>query len=83
MSIELRKDTRKYLLESIQRFFDQELEQDIGDLKAGHVLDFFLVEIAPSIYNQAMTDAQGWLQERLLELPDVKYQPEFDFWKKR
>jgi uncharacterized protein (DUF2164 family) len=82
MPIELQKDTEKYLIESIKRFFAEELDDDIGDLKAMHVLDFFAREIGPSVYNQAIADAQTYFQEKVLDLSGVRYEAEFDFWKK-
>lgn len=65
MSIELEDQRRKQLLGDIQAFFDAKLDDDIGELKAQLVLDFFLKELAPEVYNQAVGDAQTWMQERL------------------
>ena len=83
MSITLEPATRDYLLGSSKRFFEEELDEPIGDLKAGRVLEFALKEIGPSVYNQAMADAKDWFQEKAAELGDARYQAEFDFWKKR
>lgn len=83
MSITLEPGTREYLLGSIKRFFESELDESIGDLKAARVLEFALKEIGPSVYNQAMADAKAWFQEKAAELGDARYQAEFDFWKRR
>ena len=47
MSIKLTDEQRKQSIASIKRYVAQELDQDIGELKAGLLLDFFLKEIAP------------------------------------
>jgi uncharacterized protein (DUF2164 family) len=83
MAIKLEEDTERYLLGSIKRFFAEELEDDIGDLKAMRVLEFCLREISPSVYNQAIADAQKYFQERASDLGGVRYEAEFDFWKHR
>ncbi|HTL98995.1 MAG TPA: DUF2164 domain-containing protein [Holophagaceae bacterium] len=83
MPIKLEKDTHAYLIGSIKRFFDEQLDEQIGDLKAERVLEFCLKEIAPSVYNQAIADAQAYIQEKAADLGDVRYQDEFDFWKKK
>lgn len=83
LAITLESGTRDYLLGSIKRFFEEELDASIGDMKAGRMLEFALKEIAPSVYNQAMADAQAYFQEKAAELGDVRYQGEFDFWKRR
>jgi len=83
MTINLNSETEKYLLGSIKQFFAQELDDEIGDLKAGLVLDFCIREIGPSIYNQAIKDAQESIGDVLSDLDAVRYEPEFSFWKKR
>jgi uncharacterized protein (DUF2164 family) len=82
-TIKLEKDTEAYLIGSIKRFFIEELDEDIGDLKAGRVLDFCVTEIGPSIYNQAIADAQSYFADKTADLSGVRFEPEFDFWKKR
>ncbi|MBN2405676.1 MAG: DUF2164 domain-containing protein [Coriobacteriia bacterium] len=83
MDVKLDQDTETYLLESIQRFFAEELDEDIGELKARLVLDYFSREIGPSIYNQAIADAQKHMESAVFDLAGVVYEPEFDFFKKR
>ena len=60
--MKLEKDTETYLLNSIKRFFDEEMEMHIGDLKAMQILDFFVGEMGPSIYNQAICRRAGVLR---------------------
>jgi uncharacterized protein (DUF2164 family) len=83
VTIKLEPETEKYLLGSVRRFFAEEMDEDIGDLKAMRVLDFFVREIGPSVYNQAIVDAQAFFEEKTADLGGVRYEPEFDFWKKR
>lgn len=83
MTIKLEAETERYLLTSIKRFFAEELDEEIGDLKAMSVLDYFTREVAPSIYNQAIADAQAFFQDKVSDLGGVQYAAEFDYWKKR
>jgi uncharacterized protein (DUF2164 family) len=78
--ISLTDDARKHSIASIKRYFAEELHQDIGELKAGLILEFFLKEIAPTIYNGAIADAQTYLRDRLADLEGVCSAPEFAFW---
>jgi uncharacterized protein (DUF2164 family) len=82
VSIKLSDDQRKQAIASIKRYVAQELDQDIGDLKAGLLLEFFLKEIAPSVYNGAVADAQTYLRDRLADLEGVCYHDEFAYWPK-
>ncbi len=81
MAMKLSKDVEKRLVASIKRYFAETMEVEIGDLKAGLLLDYCLREIGPSIYNQAIADAQAHLQERVSELDSSCYRPEFGYWK--
>ena len=82
MAIKLEKDSEKYLIGSIKRFFIESMNDDIGDLKASLVLDFCMREIGPTIYNQAIADAQTDFQDRAADLGSARFEAEFDFWKK-
>ena len=82
MSIKLQKDTEKYLLTSIKRFCVENMDAEIGDLKASLFLEFCVREIGPSIYNQAIADAQTYFQEKTADLGGSRYEAEFDYWKK-
>ena len=75
-------DARKQAVASIRRYFKEELEQDIGDLKAGLVLDYVLRELGPTVYNRAIADARAFFEERAADLDGVCYQAEFPYWGK-
>jgi uncharacterized protein (DUF2164 family) len=80
MQIVLSDNARKQSIASIKRYFVEELEQEIGDLKAGLLLEFILKEIGPSIYNAAIGDAQTYLSDRVADLEGACSVPEFAYW---
>ena len=80
MTITLSDDARKQSIASIKRYFAEELEQDVGELKAGLLLEFFLKEIAPTIYNGAISDAQTYIRDRLVDLEGACSATEFGYW---
>lgn len=81
--MKLDKDTEAYLLDSIKRFFGEEMEMEVGDLKAMQILDFVVGEMAPSIYNQAIADAQAYFTDKVSDLAGVHNEAEFNYWKGR
>ena len=81
MAIRLEKETETRLLESIQRYCREEMDLDVGDLKAQLLLDFCLREIAPCAYNRAVVDVQRVLTDRVSDLQSDCYEPEFGYWK--
>jgi uncharacterized protein (DUF2164 family) len=80
--IELPKQARDAAVASIQRYFAEHLEEKIGNIAAGGLLGFFLEEIAPSVYNQAVADVQEKLQARIAELDIEVHEDEFSYWRK-
>lgn len=83
MAIKLSKDTEERLLTSLQRYCANNFDEEIGNLKARLLLDFCLREIGPSIYNQAVQDAQAVMQEKIAELDTNCYETEFAYWQKK
>jgi uncharacterized protein (DUF2164 family) len=82
MAITLPKDTETFLVASLQRYAAQELDLELGDLKAKLFLDYVVREVGPSLYNLAIADAQVTLQTRVEELGVDRYEAEFTYWKK-
>lgn len=80
MAITLPAEAKKQALGSIKRYVAEKLDEDIGDLKAGLLLDFFLREIAPTVYNQAVADARAYFQARVGDLEGACFEPEFTYW---
>lgn len=81
MAIKLSPETTKQLHASIKRYVAENLEQEIGDLKAGLLLDYCLKEIGPAVYNRAIADAQSYFQGRVADLEGVCYETEFTYWR--
>ena len=82
MAIRLSDDATKEAVASIRRYCSEHLEVEIGDLQAGGLLDYFLKELAPSVYNTAIADAQTYFTDRLADLEGTCYEAEFGYWPK-
>ena len=82
MTITLSPEVKKQAIASLQRYLAEELEQDVGELKASLFLDFIIKEIAPSVYNGAISDAQIYFRDRVADLEGVCSVPEFSYWPK-
>ena len=80
MTIEIPKPVRAQAIASIQRYFEENLPEAIGELPAGLLLNFFLEEIEPAVYNQAIADAQARMQQRVTDLNGELYADEFQYW---
>ena len=82
MTIELSKEDRAQAIASIERYFEVNFEQKIGNISAGALLGFVLEEIGPSIYNRGVSDAQERLLSRVEDLTYEVREDEFQYWQK-
>jgi len=70
------REERDVICRKIQLYFQEELEQDLGQFDAGFLLDFFAEEIGPYFYNRGLYDAQAILQSRLENIAEAIYELE-------
>ena len=78
--IEFSKQARADAIASLQQYFERNLPEPIGELAAGLLLNFFVEEIGPAIYNQAIRDAQTRMQQRVADLDGELFEDEFPYW---
>lgn len=60
----LTDEQKKFLMEQIHDFFDAEFDDDIGLLKQSRILDLFVEQLAPVVYNKALDDAMRWYRRQ-------------------
>lgn len=82
MAIELTKEAKEQAISSLQKYFEAEMEERLGNLGANALLKFILEEIGPSIYNRGVADAQARIQARVSELEYEVYEEEFQYWRR-
>lgn len=83
MPIELPDDTAAKIVASLKRYFKEQRDEELGDLQAKLLLDFIVKEVAPSIYNSAIIDAQTFLRDRVADLDGACFEPEFGYWREK
>jgi uncharacterized protein (DUF2164 family) len=63
--IEFSKEEKASVVLQIQRYFQDELGQDIGQFDAEFLLDFFSEKVGVYYYNRGLSDAQAVLNGKL------------------
>ena len=76
MPIQLSDDRRARVLTALRRHFDDEFDDPISDFRANGLLDLFLRELGPAVYNQGVRDACGFVQDKLGDIEGEIYEPE-------
>ena len=82
MTIEISKEARKDAIESLMRYFEQNMDEKIGNVAAEGLLRYFLEELGSVVYNKAVADVQDRLQARVMEVDIEVHQDEFQYWRR-
>jgi uncharacterized protein (DUF2164 family) len=68
--IELSPEQRRGAIAAIQRYFENERDESMGELAAMLLLDFLAEEIGEVFYNRGVDDAQALLRRQWTALDD-------------
>jgi uncharacterized protein (DUF2164 family) len=74
--IKFSSEQKTLLIQKLQQYFSNELEQELAQFDADFLLDFFTKEMGNHFYNQGIYDAQRLLSEKLDYITDEMYQLE-------
>ena len=67
-SIKLSESQRTEMVRSLQNYFEQEKDEQLGDLAAGLLLDFIVVELGPIFYNAGIEASYQFMNEKIEDL---------------
>ena len=76
----LEKQQVEEIVPSIQRYISEESGEQIGNLNAELLLDYFMKEIAPYAYNRGVQDAEAFFREKLEDLQGSCHEFELSYW---
>lgn len=67
-NIEINKENKEEMRVHIIDYFFKERDENLGDLASQLLLDFFIDELGPYIYNQGVEDAHLYMKDKLDDL---------------
>lgn len=70
--LKLPPEVRKRVVDAVKGYFLTEREEELGDLAAGLLVDFFVEQAGPAVYNQALADAQKFMSEKVEDLASLE-----------
>ncbi len=75
-TVDFSREEKTLIVERIQRYFRDELDQEIGGFDAEFLLGFISEELGPFFYNRGLYDAQAVFQKSMDSIVDSIYQVE-------
>ncbi|QDP39325.1 DUF2164 family protein [Radiobacillus deserti] len=70
--IPLSDSEKQNMIHLIQAYFLEERGEELGELAASFILDFFMKELAPIVYNIGIQDAHTFLQSKLEDVFELE-----------
>lgn len=74
--IKISKEQKSEIIDRIKNYFESELDYEIGGLQSEFLLDFFIKEIGPYFYNQALDDCRALVAKQMDNVADKIYELE-------
>ena len=68
MPIDISPERRAELIARLRAAYSEEFDETLSDFRAETLLDLVLKAVGPAVYNQAVKDAQAFMQSRLDDL---------------
>ena len=83
MPIELDNQETKEVLSSLQKYFREELEEELSEMRAKFLLEYILKEIAPLAYNRGVKDAEVYFRGKIEDLSSTCFEEGLAYWQKK
>ncbi|MUK88956.1 DUF2164 family protein [Ornithinibacillus sp. L9] len=69
---EFTKEQKDEMVQMIQVYYLEERNEEIGNLAAMLLLEFFMEKLAPIFYNQGVEDSHQYISQKLDDLFEIQ-----------
>jgi uncharacterized protein (DUF2164 family) len=76
MRVRLSDDRKAALVRLLREYFEENFDEPVSAFRAEGLIDFFVKELGPPVYNQGVRDACAYMQEKLTDVEGEVYEPE-------
>jgi uncharacterized protein (DUF2164 family) len=83
MPLELTKEETERVVPSLQRYFREEFDQELSEMRARFLLEYFQKEIAPLAYNKGVKDAEQYFRTKTEDLTGICYEDPLTYWMRK
>ena len=75
-NIKFSNQEKEQLVSKLQKYFERELEHEIGQFDAEFLLDFISKEFGSFYYNRGLYDSQSIISDRVEQISEAIYELE-------
>lgn len=70
--MKINNEDKKEMTEKIKEYFCEERGEEIGELAATLILNFFLEELGPYVYNMGVYDSYKYIGDRVEDVLSIQ-----------
>ena len=74
--ISLTPARREALAQALERFYLGEFDEELSPFRGQALIDFFVVELGPPVYNQGVHDVVAYVQDKLVDIEGEVLMPD-------
>ncbi len=74
LRVRLSDERRATLLRGLKEHFADHFDEPLSDFRAEGLLDFFVRELGPPVYNQGVRDASKFMHDKLADIEGEVYE---------
>ena len=83
MALELTPQEIEQVIPSLQKYFREEFDQELSEMRARFLLEYFQKEIAPLAYNKGVKDAEQYFRAKTEDLTGICYEDPLTYWTRK
>jgi uncharacterized protein (DUF2164 family) len=74
--IRLADARRAALVDAVRVYFRTEFDEELSEFRAEGIVDLFIAELGPPVYNQGVRDASAYVAGKLQDIEGEIFEPE-------
>lgn len=83
MAIEFTPQEITEVVSSLRKYFREELEQELSEMRARFLFEYLQKEIAPLAYNKGVKDAEQYFRSKTEDLTGICYEQPLTYWSRK
>lgn len=83
MPLELTPPEIEQVIPSLQKYFREEFDQELSEMRSRFLLEYFMKEIGPLAYNRGVKDAEQYFRTKTEDLTGICFEQPLTYWTRK
>lgn len=83
MPLELTPPEIEQVIPSLQKYFREEFDHELSEMRSRFLLEYFMKEIGPLAYNRGVKDAEQYFRTKTEDLTGICFEQPLTYWTRK